>query len=211
MSAVRVGGSIERAFRRRAKRRVVREIEHSSIDRAFFSCGQIRLRVKAHLKFGCTIGLINKRRSFTELNSDSRPSNRIVETNRRQASRTIGFCGVLPATQARPASGGKSAEAELPGSPSPRQSAGTVPAPPYACTPRTVVCAPALLPAHRFARLRATEFISVSGNCPERSALHSDLRLKRNSGFVAAPALPHAPMNGPDASRVGFFLSNSAC
>jgi hypothetical protein len=51
---------------------------------------------------------------------------------------------------------------------------------------------------------RNTEFISVSGSRPERTALHSDTRLKRLSGYVAAPELPHAPMNSPAAFRAGF-------
>lgn len=42
-----------------------------------------------------------------------------------------------------------------------------------------------------------TEFISVSGFRAERSALCSDLRLKRISGVVAATEHPYAPMNSP--------------
>jgi hypothetical protein len=65
-------------------------------------------------------------------------------------------------------------------------------------------------PAHRSSPARCTEFISVSGLCPERSALFSDLRLKRTSGSAAAPELPHAPMNSPAAFRAGFPSQPSA-
>jgi hypothetical protein len=64
-------------------------------------------------------------------------------------------------------------------------------------------------------RIRAeagvTGFISVSGQCAARSALFSDLRLKRTSGFVAATEHLRAPMNspnGPSGSR-GFHLNHS--
>jgi len=45
-----------------------------------------------------------------------------------------------------------------------------------------------------------TEFISVSGQCAARSALHSDLRLKRFSGVDAATEHLRAPMNSPNGS-----------
>jgi len=167
----------------------VREIEHSSFDHAFFSCDQIRLRVKSDLKFGCSISLINKRRSITELNSDSRPQHFIVKSNRRQASRTIRFCGVVPPSVSGLETLPAAAASKSFRHPSSKLNAGF---------------APAFAFAHRPARLRGTEFISVSGLCPERSALHSDLRLKRTSGSAAAPELPHAPMNSPDACRAGF-------
>ena len=53
---------------------------------------------------------------------------------------------------------------------------------------------------------RGTEFISVSGQCAARSALFSDLRLKRTSGVVAATEHLRAPMNGPidPCDRAGF-------
>jgi hypothetical protein len=52
--------------------------------------------------------------------------------------------------------------------------------------------------ATRPSQTRVTEFISVSGQCAARSALHSDLRLKRTSGVVAATEPLHAPMNSPN-------------
>jgi hypothetical protein len=54
-------------------------------------------------------------------------------------------------------------------------------------------------PAAR-AALCDTEFISVSGQCAARSALHSDLRLKRFSGVDAATEHLRAPMNSPNGS-----------
>lgn len=49
----------------------------------------------------------------------------------------------------------------------------------------------------RVVRSMRTEFISVSGFRADRSALCSDLRLKRISGAVAATGHPYAPMNSP--------------
>jgi hypothetical protein len=205
----------------RSMRRSVRKIEHSSIDHAISSCDQIRLRVKSDLKFGCSISVINKRRSTTELNPDSRPQHLIVKLNRRLPSRTLRFCGVVPSDES-PASprikptisAAKQAQRArfLP-------DAGFLPAfcfAPDAAASSAGLGAALLRPVECLARLslarsdtaiaaRRTEFISVSGLCPERSALHSDLRLKRFSGSAAAPELPHAPMNSPDAHAPGFL------
>ena len=190
-------------------RSAVPEIEHSSIKRAHFSCDRNPLRVKSELKFGCSIGLINKRRSITELNPDSRPSRFIVEFSRRLASRTIRFCGLVSPAGSQPRCAAQSA---VTGKQTPlnlQDSADLASAFAYARAPR-LAAAPLAACVRQPARLCATEFISVSGYCPERSALHSDLRLKRSSGSAAAPELPHAPMNGPAASRAGF-PSQSAC
>jgi len=46
-------------------------------------------------------------------------------------------------------------------------------------------------------RARLTEFISVSGQCAARSALSSDMRIKRISGGAAATEHLRAPMNSP--------------
>jgi hypothetical protein len=209
--------SMKRTTSLRLKRESVREIEHSFIDRAFFSCDRIRLRVKSDLKFGCSISLINKRRSITELNSDSRPQHFIVKSNRRLASRTLRFCGVVPSPESASAQDqsetAKGAQRVL----HTDCSAGFSPAFPFlhrsSAASRSkldLLPFPTALAGRAQARglalptARGTEFISVSGLCPERSALHSDLRLKRFSGSVAAPELPHAPMNSPDASRAGF-------
>jgi hypothetical protein len=55
-------------------------------------------------------------------------------------------------------------------------------------------------------RARRAEFISVSGQCAARSALSSDMRIKRISGGVAATEHLRAPMNSPTgiAQRVSF-------
>ena len=202
-------------------RRSVRKIEHSSIDHAISSCDQIRLRVKSDLKFGCSISVINKRRSTTELNPDSRPTHFIVKLNRRLASRTLRFCGVVspgklpdsPLTSSTVSAAKKSQRMRF------LPDAGSLPAfcfVPDAKVNFALTGANLLRHAERHARLsparsdpavaaRRTEFISVSGLCPERSALHSDLRLKRFSGSAAAPELPHAPMNSPDAHAPGFL------
>ena len=206
---------------RRSMRRSVRKIEHSSIDHAISSCDQIRLRVKSDLKFGCSISVINKRRSTTELNPDSRPTHFIVKLNRRLASRTLRFCGVVPSGKLPVGSLTESTATAAKKSQRTRflPDAGSVPAFCYA-PPAAVSSARSgadlLRHRERHARLsfarsditvaaRRTEFISVSGLCPERSALHSDLRLKRFSGSAAAPELPHAPMNSPDAHAPGFL------
>jgi hypothetical protein len=205
----------------RSNDRSVREIEHSSIDHAFFSCDRIRLRVQSDLKFGCSISLINKRRSITELNSDSRPQHCIVKTNRRLASRTLRFCGVVPSPESSSSLKSKTVKRAQRGSWISRN-AGVLPA--FAFAPdssparsrhNNLLLRATVLHVARDARLsvesaaRRTEFISVSGLCPERSALHSDLRLKRISGSVAAPELPHAPMNSPAAFRAGFPSQSS--
>jgi hypothetical protein len=56
---------------------------------------------------------------------------------------------------------------------------------------------------------RRAEFISVSGQCAARSALNSDMRIKRISGGAAATEHLRAPMNSPTggfpAQRVSFF------
>lgn len=179
--------------------RSVRQIEHSSRDHAFFSCDAIRLRVQSGLKFGCSISLINKRRSITELNPDSRPPHFFVKPKRRQAIRTIRFCGVVPSLKLP-----LSAASTAPAVPAVPASAPVLQLPVAGLMRRRIL-------ARRSSRLlasRRTEFISVSGLGPERSALHSDLRLKRFSGSAAAPALPRAPMNSPDAHAPGFLLNH---
>jgi len=59
-------------------------------------------------------------------------------------------------------------------------------------------------------RVRRAEFISVSGQCAARSALSSDMRIKRISGGAAATEHLRAPMNSPtggtSAQRVSFSI-----
>ena len=156
------------------------EIEHTSTLRAKNSCDLIRLRVQSDLKFGCSMRWSNKRRSITELNPDSHSPKSTVNTKGRQHTRTLQSCGRAPSpkSQALFGFGKQSSEPRLP------LNAGHEPAFPYArVMPRSV---------------RRAEFISVSGSRAARSALLSDLRLKRTSGVVAATTHLHAPMNSPD-------------
>jgi len=160
------------------KRRSVRKIEHSSMNRAEFSCDPIRLRVQSDLKFGCSIRWSNKRRSITELNSDSHSRNFIVSKKGRHANETHRSWVVVPSSNQA------SFHKRFPSS----SNAGRGPA--------FVLCAPdgGCAPG--------AGFISVSGFRPDRSALHSDMRLsKRTSGSAAATEPLHAPMNGPKVSR----------
>jgi hypothetical protein len=160
------------------KRRSVRKIEHSSMNRVEISCDPIRLRVKSDLKFGCSIRWSNKRRSITELNSDSHSKNLIVSTKGRHANETKQSCVVVPPTKQA------SRKPRSPSSPN----AGAMPA--------FVLCTPASR------GVPGAGFISVSGYRPDRSALHSDMRpSKRTSGSAAATEPLHAPMNSPKVSR----------
>ena len=243
----RMHASARRSMRAsRSIARSVLQIEHSSIDHAIFSCDQIRLRVQSDVKFGCSIRWSNKRRSITELNSDSRPQLFLVKHTRRLASRTILFCGLAPAGNSVHAAAStlvckrtrqvETVQQGLSSCTLPRLlNAGLAPAfahsrglslrvsrldvaPVPRRSRRHLLQSSALRPDHRSAHARVLApsdtrrpgFISVSGFRPERSALHSDLRLKRFSGSVAAPVLPHAPMNSPAASRAGFPSQPSA-
>jgi hypothetical protein len=160
------------------KGRSVEEIEHSSSDHAEKSCDPIRLRVKSDLTFGCSISWSNKRRSITELNTDSHSQRFIVKVHRRQTDGTLRFCGVAPALESDPSVVPFEQHlADLP-------NAGSAPA--FSLRAAFAASGPA----------RRAEFISVSGQCSDRSAHNSDMRhSKRTSGGVAATVPPHAPMN----------------
>jgi hypothetical protein len=176
MSCAASGISIEASIER-SMRESVREIEHSSSNREEISCGPIRLRVKSDLKFGCSIRWSNKRRSITELNSDSHSRNFIV--SKRHANETTRSWVVAPASN----------QASLSQQRSPSSTnAGLAPA--------------FVLRATKASGARGAGFISVSGFGADRSALHSDMRLsKRTSGSAAATEPLHAPMNSPKVSR----------
>jgi hypothetical protein len=169
----------------------VRKIEHSSMNQAEKSCDLLRTRVKSDLKFGCSIRWSNKRRSITELNSDSHSKNLIVSTKGRHANETKQSCVVAPSSKQA------SRQPRLPSSPN----AGLAPA--------FVLRAPA------FPGAPGAGFISVSGYRPDRSALHSDMRpSKRTSGSAAATEPLHAPMNSPKVQRLaanrGFHFQPSS-
>ena len=166
---------------------------------AEFSCASISLRVKSGHRVRRSMCWSNKQPSTSELNSDSISSPLLVNDKRRSCYETIRSCGVAPAPKkAAPVSFSKPRTLHRP-----EQNAGL----------RAGVFS-VRLPGFSFARdshaqphrlfcagvSRApvpTEFISVSGFRTDRSALRSDLRLKRISGPVAATGHPYAPMNSP--------------
>lgn len=169
------------------------EIEHSSSVNALFSCEAMALRVKRSLKLGGSIEAINKLGSIIDLNADSRKIFPLASFARRLPGGTFRFRGGAAAPEFAAVSLRLSDAPYLPASSrfSLRIS--------HAQLPAAITDARA---SHLASR--RTEFISVSGSRPERTALHSDSRLKRLSGYVAAPELPHAPMNSPAAFRAGF-------
>ncbi len=168
-----------------SKLQSVREIAHTSTLQAKNSCDLIRLRVQSDLKFGCSMRWSNKRRSITELNSDSHSKKPTVKNKGRQHTRTLQSCGLAPSDKSKrfSATSASSSEAHLP---SFLRDAGPSPAFAYA----------RLSPSEL---ARRAEFISVSGSRAARSALRSDLRLKRTSGVAAATPQLHAPMNSPES------------
>jgi hypothetical protein len=132
--------------------------------------------------------LIKQRTSITTLNSDSHSKSFIVKDTRRIAIETLGSCGIVPA----PKSGSSAAVSQLRSSSFPNAGRG----PAFSLRARRPL--PELL--------RSAEFISVSGLRADRSALHSDMRpSKRTSGFAAATARPHAPMNSSSGAHYGHF------
>ena len=176
-----VPGAVRRAAFGQA---TVLEIEHKPKALAKTSCDPIFLRVQSALEFGCSIRWSNTRRSVIELNSDSQRKPSTVKNKGRQHSKTLWSCGPASSKNSRPS----------PSASHPPQSS-------------RVLLNVGLEPAFVSARLssastelaRRAEFISVSGSRAARSALRSDLRLKRTSGVEAATPQLHAPMNSPDA------------
>lgn len=136
----------------------------------------------------------NKQPSTSELNSDSFSSSRIVKSSRRKNDKTIWSCGfassleTVSKTSYSPSgvATGFIANAGL--------GAGVF----LFRTSHRVLSGRAMFRRAAAARgSTRTEFISVSGFRADRSALRSDLRLKRTSGPVAATGHPYAPMNSP--------------
>lgn len=146
--------------------------------------------------FGCSIRWTNKRRSITELNSDSHSQRFIVKASRRNKDGTLGSCGGAPSPKRvlfRRSCRLYFSQANLRSKdlfPDFIADAGHAPA---FCLPAAMNERRPLVHAH--SRACGTEFISVSGQCSDRSAHNSDLRLKRTSGGVAATKPPRAPMN----------------
>jgi hypothetical protein len=133
---------------------------------------------KKHSHVELLDSLIKQRTSITTLNPDSHSKSFIVEDTGRIAYETSRSCGVVPSRKTPAAQ--SFSQSKSPSFPD----AGHAPA----FSLRASRPAPVTL--------RGAEFISVSGLRTDRSALHSDMRpSKRTSGFAAATARPHAPMN----------------
>ncbi|HQR19892.1 MAG TPA: hypothetical protein PKV98_03440 [Burkholderiaceae bacterium] len=158
------------------------------------SCDRFRLRVKSEPFIGSSIDALvcrsSRRRSNTELTADShsRPVN--AEDHAPKQNKAPQSWGIIPT--AKPALSAKPSQPVFP-----IPNAGNPPA--------------FFLRAHYLLQLRArrAEFISVSGQCAARSALSSDLRIKRISGGAAATEHLRAPMNSPTGGicrAAGFLL-----
>jgi len=162
------------------------------MSRAEKSCDEICLRVKSESLFSCSIRLFNRHRSTTELTTDPHSRQVNAEDQAPTHNETRQSCGLAPSEKA----GLKSRQTKQF---SPDQTdAGMHPA--------FFLRAPVVFAL----RARRAEFISVSGQCAARSALSSDLRIKRISGGVAATEHLRAPMNSPAGGirRVPGFLLN---
>ena len=164
------------------------------------SCSSISLRVKSGHCVRRSMRWSNKQPSTSDLNSDRFSSPILVNDKRRSAFKTIRSCGVAPTLKKL----ALQADSLLKRSPLPStQDAG--PGAGVFCF-RSHDSSPARAPAAPRHRSRAaspsrvpvrTEFISVNGLRTDRSALRSELRLKRISGPAAATGHPYAPMNSP--------------
>ena len=141
---------------------------------AKMSCDVVRFRVKVRPAFGCSIT-----RSITELNSDSH-SRRFTASNQEPlGTETHGSCGKVSLPKS--VSAGSTQACSGLRHPHPDLSADRS---------RLAIIASAS------PRPPRAEFISVSGQRTDRSALGSDMRhSKRISGHAAATVPPHAPMN----------------
>jgi hypothetical protein len=172
--------------------REVGQITHNSISLAENSCDEFFLRVKSESLFSCSIRLFNRRRSTTELTTDPHSRQVNAEDNAPTQNETLPSCGLAPSEKTGLTN---SRSKQL----SPYQTdAGLLPA--------FFLRAPIAFAS----RARRAEFISVSGQCAARSALSSDLRIKRISGGAAATEHLRAPMNSPaDGLRraAGFLLN----
>jgi hypothetical protein len=167
----------------------VGQITHNSFSIAEKSCGQYFLRVKNKPLFSCSIRLFNRHRSTAELTTDPHSRQVNAEDQAPAPNETLPSCGL--ASPEKTVLKTKQSQ-----SPSPDQTdAGMLPA--------FFLRAPVVFAS----RARRAEFISVSGQCAARSALSSDLRIKRISGGAAATEHLRAPMNSPAwrrEPRAGF-------
>jgi hypothetical protein len=179
---------------RHANKKEVGQITHNSFFDAENSCDQFRLRVKSESLISSSIDVwscaSHRHRSNTELTTDShsRPVN--AEDHAPKQNKTPMSWGIVPAAESMLSCAKLSKlAASLP-------NAG--PAPAFFLRARS-----AMRPS-----VRRAEFISVSGQCAARSALSSDMRIKRISGGAAATEHLRAPMNSPtggsSVQRVSF-------
>jgi len=171
----------------------VGQIAHNSMIDAEKSCDRFRLRVKSEPFIGSSIDVYaddsGRRRSNTELISDSHSRRETAEDYAPKPIKAPGSCGAVPASKRGPSE----KLFQLYQSPN----AGILPA--------------FFLRASSFQQpsARRAEFISVSGQCAARSALSSDMRIKRISGGAAATEHLRAPMNSPTGGvrrAAGFLL-----
>ena len=167
----------------------VGQITHNSMSRAEKSCDDFLLRVKSDSLFSCSIRLFNRRRSTTELTTDPHSRQVNAEDQAPTQNETLPSCGLASSENAGLTKQSKQLSPD-------QTDAGKLPA--------FFLRAPLVFASGA----RRAEFISVSGQCAARSALSSDLRIKRISGGAAATEHLRAPMNspacGPAACRVSF-------
>jgi hypothetical protein len=167
----------------------VGQITHTSFSIAENSCDQKLLRVKSDSLFGCSIRLLKKHRSTTELTTDPHSRQVNAEDQAPTQPETLPSCGLASSVKTQTAGGrSKAFPSDHPGA--------------------QCFAAPFLRAPGRLLRARRAEFISVSGQCAARSALSSDMRIKRISGGVAATEHLRAPMNSPPGGfhRAAGFL-----
>lgn len=172
--------------------REVGQIAHNSMSRAENSCDVFFLRVKSESLFSCSIRLFNRHRSTAELTTDPHSRQVNAEDQAPTLNETLPSCGLAPSEKT-----GLAAKQSKQLSPD-QTDAGMLPA--------FFLRAPVVF----VSRARRAEFISVSGQCAARSALSSDLRIKRISGGAAATEHLRAPMNSPAGGlrRAPGFLLN---
>ena len=188
---------------RAANEKTVGQITHNSFNAHETSCDECSLRVKSEPFIGSVIDVdviafieCIERRSHTELTSDSHSRPATAEDQAPKQHGTPVSRGTVPAEKsAMPADRGKARlsppifrRVESSTSGFFLRNAGSIPNAPAFSLRAIPVCLPVA---------RRPGFISVSGQCAARSALSSDMRIKRISGGVAATEHLRAPMNSP--------------
>jgi hypothetical protein len=177
----------DRCSKHRTNEKIVGQITHNSFIAEKKSCDRFRLRVKSDPFNVCLIVVCQyrRRRSDTELTTDSHSRRPNAEDHAPKHPETA--ASVASVSTANPSLSARSRLLAIP-------NAGPPPA--------------FLLRAPLHPRARRAGFISVSGQCAARSALSSDMRIKRTSGGVAATEHLRAPMNSPTGGfavqRVSF-------